>query len=150
MQTWAGARLNRLLEFWRSRLRRRWFWGSIVCLLLGYVVMSLLVPEPLLGLISLPFWLLIAGRRLHDMNARGFWALIPAGSGFVIGFANGFTRSATGSPIIDTAQLNVVVGLASIGFIILLGAWPGSKAANRYGPRPGAVTVTPVDKPSTA
>ncbi len=109
---------------WIGRSRRVEFWASIVALYVLDVVLILATRQSqLVSLGSLIFWLPIVTRRLNDMRAGWWWAWVPIGSGFVIGFVAGLLRVA--GMAIPAQGLAIVIGLITIGLVIWLGSAPG-------------------------
>lgn len=84
------------------------------------------------GLIANIFGIAFAIRRLHDMNARAWWALISVPA-FLIGFAHGAGWHPHGAgPVLFFLLIYVVL----IVYACVLLFTPGSLAANRFGPPP--------------
>ena len=78
---------NRILTFINGRSNRRRYWLAVVLLVVSNIVLAgLQTPALIVSAISMPFWLVIAGRRLHDFDRKWFWALIPFGVGLTFGF----------------------------------------------------------------
>ncbi len=114
-----------------GRSGRGEFWLSILGLVILNVILNLTVGNPAVtSLISTPFWLVIAARRLHDFGRTGWWGLIPFVVGFVVGFAGG---AGVHIPSTTALGINALTALAMIGTI---GAIPGAKGPNRFGERP--------------
>ena len=123
---------GRILHLYQGRCGRGQYWLLIAVLVVLYLVLT-----PLLavwaGLVTLPLWILASGRRLHDLGRSAWWSIVPFAMGFIKGFLGGV---GVVFPFTD-AQWSAVLGLVSLGLMVLLGSWPGDKAANRFGPPPG-------------
>ena len=125
---------SRFLAFIKGRSNRKEYWLSCLFLIIGNFALAAVVNEPaFVSLVSLPFWLVIAGRRLHDFNARRVWALIPLGVGFLAGFIRGFANAAMGTPAMSQQIETVVSLVVTLVVFIVIGSIPGSRSANRYG-----------------
>ena len=117
-----------------GRSGRGEYWLLVVGLFVANFILGLIISPVLASLVSLPFWLFIAGRRLHDFNARVGWAFIPAVTGFVLGFVKGFAESAGfAAPYSDSVQ-TVLMLLLTLAVTITIGSWPPSRGENRFGP----------------
>ena len=79
------------MSFFAGRMSRRTFFVAYVCLVVAEAALLIGTGNRFLvdALTLLP-WLWIASRRLHDFNARWWWALVPFAVGFVWGFVQGF------------------------------------------------------------
>jgi uncharacterized membrane protein YhaH (DUF805 family) len=124
----------------------------MLVLTVTYVALGLLLKiNWVLSFISLPFWLVIAARRLHDLDRTGWWGLVPFGAGFIGGFVVGFSKH-----LVDGAQANGVSAICgalttivSLAFIIWLGASRGTEGPNRFGPLRPVAAVGPVEGSTT-
>src|SRR5437868_12413390 len=77
------AFLKRLATAWQRRSNRGEYWISLLALVSAHVILGFTLRSPIIvSLVDLPFWLLIAARRLHDFEAHSLWALIPLATGF--------------------------------------------------------------------
>ncbi|MNE58735.1 Inner membrane protein YhaH [compost metagenome] len=123
------ARPNWILKVFKGRTNRRLYW-----LLIAGIVALFVATAPLLsvyaGFVTLPLWLLVAGRRLHDFGRTAWWALIPFGAGFARGLLGDVLP-------ISEAESTMALGLLSIAVALVIGIWPGDAEANRFGARPG-------------
>jgi uncharacterized membrane protein YhaH (DUF805 family) len=145
---WTGSGLGAGMfeQVWallRGRSRRLEFWLSLLALFALNIGGVLVHAAVIVSLVSLPFWLVIAGRRLHDFNQSWAWGLIP----FVLGFAAGFVGSlarARGLHLpVDQATLSLGANLISLVVMIAIGVWPGTNGPNRFG---GAATPGAADE----
>jgi uncharacterized membrane protein YhaH (DUF805 family) len=110
-----------------GRSGRKEFWLSVGVLMALNVALSLVLDPVLTSLISLPVWIFIATRRLHDFERSGWWSLIPFGVGFVMGFASGF-----GVPI-PPAVVQLVNLAVMLAMVVIVGSIPGTPGANLFG-----------------
>lgn len=119
------GRLGRILG---GRSDRGEYWVSVVALFVLNVVLNLTLRDPVTtSLISLPIWVVVASRRLHDFGRTGWWSLVPFGIGLLLGFAVG-----VGAPIPAVLVSLIHIGVTfSAGMII--GFKPGTPGANRFG-----------------
>ena len=114
--------MNRFIAAWKGRSNRREFWLFYAILIVGYIAASALL-GPLVASIVVPLgWVFIATRRLHDFGASGWIATIPFGLGFIGGFAR-----SVGVPMPDQGVWIMILGGISLGFALVIGAWPGSR-----------------------
>ena len=119
-------------RFFGGRSNRREFWLSVVLLLAGNFGLSLVLGPVLTSAVSLPVWIVIGSRRLHDFGQTGWWSLIP----FVLGFAVGFAR---GAGLEVTAGAEMLFNFAvMIVTTLVIGLVPGTKGSNRFGAESGA------------
>ena len=126
---------NRILTFINGRSNRRRYWLAVVLLVVSNIVLAgLQTPALIVSAISMPFWLVIAGRRLHDFDRKWFWALIPFGVGLTFGFVQGLTGSALGRAIFPPQVEAGLYILVTLIVFVTIGSVPGSRTANRYGP----------------
>lgn len=132
----AASSPHSIVRFFAGRSNRREFWLSLAALFAGNLVFGLALDPVLTSAISLPVWVVIASRRLHDFGQTGWWSLIPFVAGFAIGFGRGL-----GLGLTDSAELlfNVAVMLVTASVI---GLFPGTRGPNRFGAEPGSATVS--------
>jgi uncharacterized membrane protein YhaH (DUF805 family) len=124
----AAVSRGRAVEFLRGRSGRREYWLSLVGLVAFNIILHVILRDPVLvSLISLPFWVILSARRLHDLNRTGWWSLVPFGVGFLVGFAGGIGIALPG---IAAPLLQATVTLAMVA---VLGFSPGNPASNRFG-----------------
>ncbi|KGN98924.1 DUF805 domain-containing protein [Porphyromonas sp. COT-290 OH3588] len=160
----------------RGRARRREFWGfqlfyAVILVLLLFAGLLLWGPHedeawvsgttqtplgssnPLqmslaivFSLISLPPFLTLCMRRLHDINRSGWWATPILIVGAIWGVLMLFSLTTTSS---EHSMLliwgNAVVGIASIVvalIFIVFFLMSGTRGANRYGQDPKALHAT--------
>lgn len=131
----SDTKSNRVLAFIKGRSDRKQYWLAVVLLVVGNIVLAgVQMPALIVSAISMPFWLVIAGRRLHDFNRRWFWALIPLCSGFAFGFIQGLINSTfDGDVFPPQAEATFYIAVTLI-VSVAIGSVPGSRSANRYGP----------------
>ena len=128
-----------LTGLWKGRSDRREYWLSMFVLVVVGGLTNLVVRSPTIwSFVSLPFWLFIATRRLHDFGASGVWGLVPFGAGFVLGFARSATTAAS-LQLMPAATQGLIEGGVGIIVMIVVGSVPGTKGKNRYGYRRNAV-----------
>lgn len=98
-------------------------WGSTKEEMARALMQFLLALIPVFGAVA---WVSTAlqVKRFHDRGQSGFWALLPAGLGFLIGVGLIFV-----APILWLVQL---------AFLVNLGFLPGQEGENRFGSPPGA------------
>lgn len=125
------AKPNPILQAYRGRTRRRLYWLFLALHLAAYAGLQTLIGG-YADWLAVPIWILIGGRRLHDFGKTAWWALIPFCAGFVGGFL-----SSVGAPMPEETTWIIVLGLLSVLVMVVIGLWPGDKAANRFGPPPG-------------
>jgi uncharacterized membrane protein YhaH (DUF805 family) len=78
-----------------GRMGRRAFIAAYVCLAIAQTAIALASGNKLTAdLVIIVPWIWMASRRLHDFNARWFWALGPSVVAFVAGFVRGFVGQA--------------------------------------------------------
>ena len=134
---------NPVWSFLSGRSRRAEYWPSWIALIVLNAVMTAITHNPTLtSFISLPFWIVIASRRLHDFGGSAWWSLVPFGCGFAIGVSG----SAGYAPPPSTAL--VINAVVTLGTALVIGIIPGSKGANRFGPPPGAHPGSDTDRVS--
>lgn len=110
-----------------GRSERGEYWLSILGLFALNVVLNLVFRNPLLtSFISLPIWIVIATRRLHDFNRSGWWSLIP----FAIGFFLGFVGAVAPIPMVVKTLINLGATAAAV---FIIGFKPGDDGPNRFG-----------------
>lgn len=114
-------------RFLGGRSTRKEFWLSFLGLLAGNMVLGLVLGPVLISAVSLPVWIVIASRRLHDFGQTGWWSLIPFAAGFMIGFGQGVGLSVTAP---TEMLLNAVVMIVTA---LVIGLVPGAKGPNRFG-----------------
>lgn len=113
--------------FLGGRSERGEYWLSVLGLFAFNLVLNFTVGDPLLtSFISLPIWLVIAARRLHDFDRRGWWGLIPFALGFVLGFIGAFVAI----PPLLTMMINSGAMLTTV---LVIGFTPGTAGPNRFG-----------------
>jgi uncharacterized membrane protein YhaH (DUF805 family) len=98
------------MSLFAGRMSRRAFFAAYVCLVLAQAALLIATGNKVLvdALALLP-WLWMAARRLHDFNARWWWALVPFAVGFVWGFVQGFgERLIEDLASVQTAQLTAL------------------------------------------
>lgn len=85
--------------------------------------------------------LAVSARRLHDVNRRAWWILLPIGFSFAGGLfsAVGEFSGATAGTIIGVAFL--VIGLATMILLIVWYCTKGTTGSNRFGPDPLADAI---------
>ena len=133
---------GRLATAWRRRSTRAEYWLSLVALASVHVILGSTLRSPaIVSLVDLPFWLLIAARRLHDFEAHAVWALIPLATGFALGFLQGFLAAFGSAALIAAPDQNTIVALVATTSCVAIGLWPGAKSENRYGPAANALPV---------
>ncbi|WP_414731518.1 DUF805 domain-containing protein [Vitreimonas sp.] len=88
-------------------MSRRAFFAAYVCLVVAKAAMLIATGNAfLVDAFALLPWFWMASRRLHDFNARWWWALVPFAAGFAWGFMQGFgERLIEGLASAQTAQL---------------------------------------------
>lgn len=148
-----GIDWSHLLWSPEGRIRRSHFWAAwglifAANLLLGWI--------PVIGtLVGLAlFWpsIAIQTKRLHDMGRTGWLQLLPIGAwivAIVVMIASFGVTAATNPDIFDNedfASMMSIFGptmiavalvlLASLGFLIWIGATEGQAGRNRFGPSP--------------
>jgi uncharacterized membrane protein YhaH (DUF805 family) len=120
---------SRVLQAFKGRTNRRLYWLLIAGMVALYVIIAPLL-SVYAGFVTLPLWLLVAGRRLHDFGRTAWWALVPFG----VGFGRGLLGDLLSIP---ETQSTTALGLLSIAVLVVIGIWPGDAEANRFGARPG-------------
>ena len=130
----SGEKSNRFLTFIKGRSDRKQYWIAVVLLVVGNIVLAgLQTPALIVSAISMPLWLVIAGRRLHDFDRRWFWALVPFGFGLGFGFVQGLSGSMLGRAIFPPQLEAVLYIVVTLIVLVTIGSVPGSRTANRYG-----------------
>ncbi len=113
------------------RMNRKVFWIWSGGLIAVAVALAFL---PLPSSASAPtayFWIVVFTARLHDIGRSGWWQalLYIVQIGLIVGLAFG-----AGWPVDDAAGVSGVLQLLAV---IALGAIPGQRGPNRFGPAPG-------------
>lgn len=82
------------MEILSGRANRRAFWLVWAIISVAQVAIGLAgASDVVADLLVLGPWVWIASRRLHDINASGWWSLAPMAIGFVEGFVRGFAEA---------------------------------------------------------
>jgi uncharacterized membrane protein YhaH (DUF805 family) len=83
------------MSIFSGRMGRRAFVGVYVCFVVVQTAIALATSNKLLaGAVCFVPWIWMASRRLHDFNARWWWALTPVLIDFVAGFVRGYAVAA--------------------------------------------------------
>ena len=139
---WVLLPYRRYFEF-RGRSRRTEFWAFFLGCLIIVTVFRLIenlapplpgldLPGPLFALGSFIPGLAVTVRRLHDANRTGWWALLPF-TAFLIALA----AFPFGVELHDAiAFLIAVTGMLCPVALLVLLAWKGTSAPNRFGEDP--------------
>jgi uncharacterized membrane protein YhaH (DUF805 family) len=103
------------MHLFAGRMGRRAFLAAYICLVVAEAAILLATGSELVAdVLSLLPWLWIASKRLHDFNARWWWALIPLAVGFASGFVKGFSEAAAHAA--ELTVLNATTTGADIGW----------------------------------
>lgn len=131
-----------------GRIRRSHYWAGWGILFgIGLVLGFIPFVGQLIALATIWPNICIHSKRLHDMGRTGWWQLLPIGTAIVLIVAViatvGASAAAGGNFNADNMDPTtaVVIGLSaliylvvSIGFWIWVGATPGERGPNRFGP----------------
>ena len=124
----AGNLFGRLRRMLGGRSDRGEYWVSVVALIVLNVVLNLTLRDPVLtSLISLPIWVVVASRRLHDFGQTGWWSLVPFGIGLLLGFLGGVGVH------IPAAVVSLIHTGVALSTGAIIGFRPGTPGANRFG-----------------
>lgn len=107
----------------------------------------------LIGLLMLYLWVCLGAKRLHDMGKSGWLMIVPfalqlvgmilafmsVGGAMMAGAVGGDSAVAAG--VMGGGLVVMLCGLASLAFLIWIGATPGQSEANQYGPPPTSVVT---------
>lgn len=139
----------------KGRIGRKDFWIGFAILFVAGIVLGLIpVIGQIIGLLMLYLWVCLGAKRLHDMGKSGWLMVIPFALQLVamlVGMMSVGGAMMAGAAGNDAAMAGamggglvvMLCGLASLAFLIWIGATPGQAEANQYGPPP-ASTVTAV------
>ncbi|HEX7944749.1 MAG TPA: DUF805 domain-containing protein [Phenylobacterium sp.] len=118
----------------RGRARRRAFWlWTIVILPWDYLFLWADDPLPQMVL-GTAFWLQVI-RRLHDIGVSGWW--------LVAALLAEVTLAPVAANPTNPAWLAALPGLLLAAGLVGLGAVPGQRSENRFGPPPAGWTGPP-------
>lgn len=134
----------------KGRIGRKDFWIGFAILFVAALVLGMI---PVLGqiitLLMLYLWVCLGAKRLHDMGKSGWLMIVPFALQLVtiiaaIMAAGGAMMAAgvSGDPTAVAAGMAggglvmMLCGLASLAFLIWIGATPGQPGDNQYGPPP--------------
>jgi len=119
------GRVGRILG---GRSDRGEYWLAVVALVALNVVLNLTLRDlTLTSLISLPIWVVIASRRLHDFDRTGWWSLVPFGIGILLGFMVSVGVSISG------AVVSLIHAGVAFSATMIIGLRPGTPGPNRFG-----------------
>ena len=131
--------IQKLRDGLAGRSGRQEFWVRFLIINMaiavgGFAIGIVGLPAAIMGLLTLPLWLYIAARRLHDLGLSGWFGLIPFGGGILISLATSLLPIPT-----EVAVPLVTFGPAAITLpvVLWLGCVRGQPEANRFGPPPG-------------
>lgn len=133
-------------DFWLGLVRILLLWLSLGVLLLIGTVMTGFAASPavddaaawgavgqigfilnvLLACVAALPLLALGVRRLHDMDLPGWWLLVP-----VALLAVATILRSNPAP---SAALLLVIDVVAAAALLVLGSWPGTATANRFGP----------------
>jgi uncharacterized membrane protein YhaH (DUF805 family) len=123
--------LRPTLSGWRKgRINRAQYWASLSVVAAIYAALMVL-PHPGHISVSEIVLIIVCVPRLHDLGLTGWIAAIPFGVEIVCAIT---TFSVMPVEAATEAMGFVVIAIA--GLLVLLGALPGQKANNRFGPQP--------------
>ena len=118
----------------RARRSEYWWWvlfNFAVSIVLGWI--------PIIGFIIMLGLLIpsiaVAVRRMHDTGRSGWWILLPAVPGVLLGATTGASLANGAAPGI----LGIILGLAYLAAIILILVWfvqRGTVGPNQFGEDP--------------
>lgn len=114
-----------------GRARRREYWAWVVPLLLALFVVGFMGVPGIALLFALPM-LFVWIRRLHDLGRSGWWAPVINIAVAVIGWLEAGVLNPGG-------EGGLAQSLAGVAATVALGAIPGQRRANAYGPPPGQI-----------
>lgn len=108
------------------------------------VSFSAIIPIVLLSIIWVYLTIMLIIKRLHDMNASGWWILMPLGLLFGLGIISGIlaSRNPSGSATMVTL-MTLISPLSTLVIGAILTLMPGTKGKNRFGsvPPPNGIGV---------
>lgn len=130
--------IEKLREGLAGRSARQEFWVRFVIQFMGSAVLGFILglfglPTQIAALLTLPLWLYIGARRLHDLGLTGWLAPAPFAVNALMGFASLLPIPGE----ILTPLLDVGPVVFALLFILWLGCVPGQRETNRFGPPPG-------------
>ena len=124
-----------------GRASRARYWICMAVYMAAYIGAWLLAPilgfpQLLVAVVLPPIWIIfIAVPRLHDFGRSGWWGLVPFGFGFLVGLGSVLAHVLA---TLEASNIkNAIIGVVSIAATIAIGAVPGTKGDNVFGPAPG-------------
>ncbi len=117
--------------------------GAVALIGVGVLANLLPIVGPLVSLVLIVPWTCLLVKRLHDFGRSGWLvliALVPAAGAAALGrfTALDASNAATMGAAFAGAGLTLVVSsvalIVSLGFLIWVGAKPGDRQPNAYGP----------------
>jgi len=140
-----------VLEYLKGRSGRKEYWASVGILFVVALGLAALNLNGASGVMVF-LWLLIWGRRLHDINRSSAWGLLPIVAALVIAFVavtfggrdllNAVQYSQSGKGAVSEKGAYAFFGLLAAvlvvqgGFTIWLGVKRGDAGDNKFGPPP--------------
>lgn len=103
-----------------------------------------IIPIALLGIIWMYLIIMLIIKRLHDMNASGWWILMPLGLLVGLGIISGILASRNPSGSATMLMLMPLISpLSSLVIGAILTFMPGTRGKNRFGsvPPPNGIGV---------
>lgn len=140
----------------KGRIGRKDFWiGFAILFVAGLVLGMIPVIGQIIGLLMLYLWVCLGSKRLHDMGKSGWLMVVPfalqvlamvlvvmaAGGAMMAGAAGGDAAGGAMAGAMGGGLIAMLAGLASLAFLIWIGATPGQPEANQYGPPPAPVVT---------
>ena len=135
---------------WGGRSRRLEYWLEVVALFAIPLLWRSVGANAIATIALLVGWMLVYGRRLHDIDRSAWWglaALAVIDAPFAIGVVAGgaaFQHSVAGLEHGDNLQMTsglavaaIVAALFQVGFTLWLGVIRPQATANAFGPGPG-------------
>lgn len=121
-----------MFDFLRGRTNRATYWMTVAALVVVYTIIALLAPSPprvqevVLAFLCIP--------RLHDIGRSGWWVAV----GVVVEIVCAVLALALLPQPVSALGL-AAINLAILVALVILGAIPGERVANRFGepPAPG-------------
>lgn len=140
----------------KGRIGRKDFWIGFAILFVAGIVLGLIpVIGQIISLLMLYLWVCLGSKRLHDMGKSGWLMVIPfglqivaavvammaMGGAMMAGAAGGDITGAAAAGAMGGGLVAMLCALASLAFLIWIGATPGQPESNQYGAPPAPVVT---------
>jgi len=113
-----------------ARVDRKTYWLGAGFVLAAAIALSLIPGvQRVIGSVTTFLFIRIFASRLHDIGRSGWWQLVLYG----VQLAAIFVGTVGGAPLDVVIEVGLVIQFV---FTVVLGAIPGSRVTNRFGPPP--------------